>query len=181
MIIREGVYIPTFVMDFASKDDPNAKGIPIIGTPEKYPECIQVCNKVKDINRELIEYKSQSAMFHEDSASSGEIIDQKNIETTTLLNAKTGSVDYAIEMLLAVYRACGVIDKTIKAIKGDKFRFEKWMIIPIALLALLAYFWSQPKAMERAQAFIANSQNQVFLIIFVVVILGGYYYIKRYR
>lgn len=177
--INQGEFVPTFILDLASKDRFVGNGKLVIETASSYPICQEGCKKIVEMNRELIEYKSQAAIFHEDSASSGEIIDQKNVETRSLLNAKTGGVDYAIELLLSLYRSCGTIDKTIKELKGKRFRFENWMLIPITVFAGFIYFSLKPKAADQFSHWISMPGNQLFLIAIVVALVATVYYVNR--
>ena len=177
--LNKGEFIPTFVLDLASKDRFVGNGKLMVSSANNFPECQVGCEKIVELNREVIEYKSQAAIFHEDSANSGEIIDQKNVETQSLINAKTGGVDYAIEMLLSLYRSCGTIDKTIKELKGKSFRFETWMLIPLTVFAGLIYFMFNPEATDQLSIWISETGNQVFLIVLVVALVATFYYLNR--
>ncbi len=177
--LNRGEYVPTFILDLASKDRFVGNGRLVIKPASSYPECQPGCQKIVELNRELIEYKSQAAIFHEDSASSGEIIDQKNVETRSLLKAKTGGVDYAIELLLSLYRSCGTIDKTIKELKGNRFRFETWMVVPITVFVGFIYLMMNPDSVSQLTQWISVPGNQLFLIVFVVAIVATVYYVNR--
>ena len=175
LTIKRGQFIPTYILDLGSKDQHVQKGRPLLSSSFETPNCEKSCKKMIDVNRELIEYKSQAALFHEDSASYGEIIDQKEVETRGLIKAKTGGVDYAIELLLALYRACGTIDKTIKQLKGKMFKFEPWMLIPITAIIGFLYIQLNPGAGATISEYLSDPNNQGFIIV-VIVALGALVY-----
>lgn len=181
LTIKDGCFIPTYVLEFGSKDRLSNKGSLLLSKLDKYPDCARNCEKIRELNHELVEYKSQAALFHEDSASYGEIIDQQEATTEGLRKAKTGGVDYGIELLTALYRACGTIDKTIKQMRGSRFKLEPWMIIPVVAIAGFLFITLNPSFGKTASVYFSSPLNQAFIIVLIVAVGAMGYWVTTKR
>jgi hypothetical protein len=130
------------------------------------------------VKHEMSEAKRQAHTWHQQALAYEEIIDQQKSELKGLLEAKGGTKHLSVEYLLTLCQYAGSIEKARKMVEGPKFTFQwnKFVVYTVIGLAVIAYLWANPEAIE---TLVTGLNSPIGVIIVIASAIVAYYVLVK--